>query len=62
MLLSGDSLPQASLDSGLSQSKLRTLAGQRPSALGRAGKWISGAIGTVRGTKSESDDDLDEDI
>lgn len=59
MLLSGDSLPSASLDSGLSEATLRNQAGQRSSALGRAGKWLSGAVGTARGTKSETDDDLD---
>ncbi len=59
MLLSGDSLPMARLDSGLSEEALLLQAGNRDSALGRAGKWLAGAVGTVRGTKSDPDDDLD---
>jgi hypothetical protein len=59
MLLSGDSLPKAILDSGLSEEALLRQAGHRDSALGRAGKWLAGAVGTVRGTKTNSDDDLD---
>jgi len=59
MLLSGDSLPKAALDSGLSAEELRKQAGTKDSAFGRAGKWLAGAVGTVRGTKSKSDDDLD---
>ncbi len=57
MLLSGDSLPLAALESGLSDEELRTQAGHKDSALGRAGKWLAGAVGTVRGTKSTSDED-----
>jgi hypothetical protein len=59
MLLSGDSLPKAALDSGLTAEELRNQAGRKDSALGRAGKWLAGAVGTVRGTNSKSDDDLD---
>ncbi len=64
MLLSGDSLPQALLESGLSEEKLLAQAGQRDSALGRAGKWIAGAVGSARGTKAdpEGDEGADTDV
>jgi len=51
----GRALPEATLDSGLSEAALQ-IAGSRSSALGRAGKWMRGAIGVVRGTgKSDSE-------
>jgi lipopolysaccharide biosynthesis regulator YciM len=59
MLLSGDSLPKAALESGLSSEELQVQAGHKDSAFGRAGKWLAGAVGTVRGTNSAPDDDLD---
>ncbi|MCP4449004.1 MAG: tetratricopeptide repeat protein [Myxococcales bacterium] len=52
----GQALPEAGLDSGLSAAALQ-VAGSRSSALGRAGSWVRGALGAVRGTgRSESDD------
>ncbi len=55
-LISGDSLPHASLESGLSTDVL-SAAAERRSTLGRAGKWISGAVGAIRGRKEKSDHD-----
>ncbi len=45
----GQALPEAALDSGLSDAAL-VEAGSRRSALGRAGRWVKGAIGAVRGS------------
>lgn len=55
-LLAGDSLPASSLISGMSQNDLDDAASQH-SALTRAGKWITGAIGSVRGHKRDDDAD-----
>ncbi len=52
----GRALPEATVDSGLSEAQLQ-VAGSRSSALGRAGKWMRGAMGVVRGTKKRSSDD-----
>ena len=49
LLLSGDALPQSRLEAGMSESELAR-SGQRKSTLGR---WLSGAISTVRGNDSD---------
>lgn len=45
----GQALPEAALDSGLTDAAL-VEAGTRRSTLGRAGRWVRGALGAVRGT------------
>ena len=52
----GRALPEATLDSGLSATELQ-VAGSRSSALGRASKWVRGAVGVVRGTRKSAPDD-----
>ncbi len=49
----GQALPEAALDSGLSEAALLE-AGTRRSALGRAGRWVKGALGAVRGSGPKS--------
>lgn len=57
-LLTGDSLPESSLQTGLSTEGL-SAAAERRSALGRAGQWLSGAAQVVRGRKERSNQDPD---
>ncbi len=51
-------LPEAALSSGLSPAALQA-AGSKASTLGRAGSWVRGAIGVVRGTGNGSTGDSD---
>jgi len=53
----GRGLPEATLDSGQGAASVQHAA-TRASALGRAGKWVRGAIGAVRGTGSGDSDDV----
>ncbi len=58
LLPSGDALPVPRLESGLSMHALQK-AESRPSALGRAGQWLSSALGRTPSESSKSEQDLD---